>query len=832
MGLRGLTVLLVVATAGLAQVQPTSSKVPPLIRTLDSIPLHIVENQGMFPEAVQYYVPGKDKTVFFGEDGITFMLREQDRGWAVKFVFLDRSERMRLRAGTPRPAVFSYFQGPKENWTTGLQSYGEITYENLWPGIDLVYRATVGTLKYEFRVKPGADPRQIRLGYHGATAVRTVDDGALRVETPVETFQDAPPIAWTIGADGGKKPVDVAYAVDSVQVAKVATVGFEVGAYDTDRELVIDPAVFVYCGFLGGGMNEKAYGIAVDIQGCAYVVGYFEPSPTFPLRVGPITTLPTGIARYIGFVAKIDSTGKNLLYCGCLGGNIYSFVNAVAVDAAGCAYLVGETASDENSFPVTVGPDLTFNGGLDAFVAKVNATGTGLDYCGYLGGDARDFGRGIAVDASGYVYIAGATESMNGSFPTIVGPDTTANGSGDAYVAKLDPTGTRWVYCGYIGGNSLDEAAGIAVDSKGCAYVAGTTCSDSASFPVAVGPRLTRLPGPIDGFVAKVNATGTALEYCGYFGGADSRYDHLYGIAVDAEGHAYLAGMTGGLEKDLALTVGPYLKRSGPSDAIVAKVLPNGSGLVYCGLIGGTSVEDAHAIAVDAQGNAYVAGYTGSSETSFPVKDAPPGAFQGIADAWVAMIDPWGRTLRYCGYVGGAFNDYATAIAATPSGEVYVAGWTMSGEMSGFPVTVGPDLTHNGSLDAFVARISFHDVVLGGTGRVDSTVTLSLHASDSSGLSYQVGSSLGTGPIPIGNRQIGLSADDLLVVTVGDLWPWVFSGYQGVLDAQGDGQAAIHIPNVQALIGLRIHSAFVTLDPTAPWGIRAISDTESFKITS
>ena len=413
-----------IALSGFSQV--TAPAGSPLLRTLAAIPLHIVENRGVYPEAVRYYVSGKDKTIFFGEDGITFVLRGKNHGWAVKLAFLDRSERMRLRAGVLRPAVFSYFQGPKENWKTGLPSYGEITYENLWPGIDLVYRATVGALKYEFRVKPGADSRKIRLRYRGATAVRKVESGSLRVETRVAAFEDAPPVAWMIDANGDRTPVEVSYEVDDGPVEETTTVGFEVGAYDAQRTLVIDPAVFVYCGFLGGGANEKAYGVAVDAQGCGYMVGYFEPSPTFPLRVGPITTVPT--ARYVGFVAKVDPTGKSLLYCGCIGGTSSDFVNAIAVDPSGCAYIVGDAYSDETSFPVNVGPDLTFNGVCDAFVAKVNAAGTALVYCGYLGGDGGDLGRGIAVDASGCAYVAGMMESVNGSFPTVVGPATVPNG--------------------------------------------------------------------------------------------------------------------------------------------------------------------------------------------------------------------------------------------------------------------------------------------------------------------------------------------------------------------------------------------------------------------
>ena len=203
---------------------------------------------------------------------------------------------------------------------------------------------------------------------------------------------------------------------------------------------------------------------------------------------------------------------------------------------------------------------------------------------------------------------------------------------------------------------------------------------------------------------------------------------------------------------------------------------------------------------------------------------------KGIVDGFVTRIDTSGRSLHYCGYVGGAFGEQATGIAVTPSGNAFVTGWTMSGETS-FPVTVGPDLTHNlGGSDGFIAKVKFTDLIADGSTRIAQTVTFDLTATDSAGLPYQVGSSLGTGPIPLGKRRIDLSADDLLLVSVSDIWPWIFVGYRGVIDSKGQAQAAIHIPDVKALIGLRIHTAFVTIDPPSPWGIRSISDTETIVI--
>jgi hypothetical protein len=278
-----------------------------------------------------------------------------------------------------------------------------------------------------------------------------------------------------------------------------------------------------------------------------------------------------------------------------------------------------------------VGPDLSYNGNGDAFVAKVNPSGTALVYAGFLGGSDSDYGWGIAVDASGSAYVTGGTFSSD--FPAVVGPDLSYNSNGDAFVAKVNPSGTALVYAGFLGGSDSDYGWGIAVDASGSAYVTGGTFS--SDFPAVVGPD-TSHNGDWDAFVAKVNPSGTALVYAGFLGGSDS--DYGWGIAVDASGSAYVTGGT--FSSDFPAVVGPDLSYNSNGDAFVAKVNPSGTALVYAGFLGGSDWDEGYGIAVDASGNAYVTGWTFSSD--FPAVVGPDTSYNGGRDAFVAKVEAGG----------------------------------------------------------------------------------------------------------------------------------------------------------------------------------------------
>ena len=792
------------------------------------LPLYFIENRGAFPEEVAYYVTGADKTLFFSPEGVTFRLRGKDGRWVVKLDFVGSSP-VKPRGEDGQKAVFSYFTGPEKDWKAGLPTFSRVVYEDLWPGIDLVYSGTVNKLKYELVVEPGVDPSVIRLRYRGADAVQLTGTGAIRVETRCGSFEDAPPVAFQ-EAEGKRSHVRVAFAADPAAPGEAVSFGFRVGKYDCTKPLILDPALLVYCGYIGGSLIDAPApmecAIAVDTAGAAYVVGTTQSTEqTFPVTVGPDLTHN---GSYDTFVAKVNPQGKGLVYCGYIGGSSSDRGLDVAVDATGAAYVIGTTQSSEQTFPVAVGPDLTHNGSTDTFVAKVNPQGTGLVYCGYIGGIQADSGQAIAVDAAGAAYVAGTTPSTEQTFPVTVGPDLTHNGANDAFVAKVNAKGTGLLYCGYVGGSSNDNGSRIAVDAAGAAYVAGQTQSTEQTFPGTVGPDLTH-NGGYDAFVAKVNPQGTGLVYAGYIGGASP--DYGYGVAVDAAGSAYVTGQTQSTEQTFPVAVGPDLTYNGGTyDAFTAKVNPQGSGLVYAGYVGGSSTDSGRAVVVDAAGAAYVVGQTGSTEQTFPVTAGPDLTHNGGTDTFVVKIHPQGTGLVYAGYIGGVSADYGYGIAVDAARNAYVTGQTSSTEQT-FPVTVGPDLTYNGgSYDAFVTKVSLTLLVASGSPRPGGQVGFSLTASDDVGLPYQMGSSLGTGPIPIDTRQLGLSPDALLLVSIGGALPQVFMSYAGTIGTNGQAQAQLDIPNVPALVGLRIHSAFITLSAAAPSGLKSISNTESFTI--
>jgi|GEM_PF-489960 len=671
-------------------------------RSLDQLPLYFVANAGQFDHEVAFCVKGADKTLFFTSEGITFSLMREDRGklecWALKLDFVDAGP-VAPRGEDRREALFSYFEGRPADWKTGIAAYGRLVYEDLWPGIDLVFCGSADHLKYEFIVEPGADANRIGLRYGGVDNLEVGDDGALIVSTPFGGFEDGTPFAYQM-LGGVLKEVSMRYVVE--KRGESFDYRFELGDYDADAPLVLDPDMLLYCGYIGDGGADRCMCVAADDAGSAYVTGYTVYS-TFPVVVGPDLT-PNG--SWDAFVAKVSPDGTSLVYCGYIGGGGLDYGYGIDVDGSGNAYVIGNTSSSESTFPVLIGPDLTYNGGVDAFIAKVNAAGTSLDYCGYIGGDSEEWGQDVAVDSLGNAYVSGDTQSTESTFPATVGPDLTYNGgSRDAFVAKVAASGAALEFCGYIGGTDLEYGYGVTVGASNNAYVVGITKSTQTTFPAVVGPDLT-YNGGLDAFIAKVNTTGTALEYCGYIGGEDAEYSH--DVALDSAGNAYIGGYTQTTGATFPAVVGPGLNyHGGLYDAFVAKINSVGTALLYCGYLGGAEDDRIFDITVDASGHAYVTGETTSPETSFPVESGPDLTYNGNGDVFVAKVNATGSALIFCGYIGGAEGDYSRGIALDGADNTYIAGFTWSYETT-FPVLVGPDLTcaAGGSHpDAFVVKL-------------------------------------------------------------------------------------------------------------------------------
>lgn len=419
-------------------------------------------------------------------------------------------------------------------------------------------------------------------------------------------------------------------------------------AFQSQNFSIFDNAVFVtklnaagtaliYSTYLGGSGSNYGVGIAVGPTGNAYVTGSTY-SLDFPVTCGAFQTTKNSTTQNSStpFVTKLSAAGDSLIYSTYLGAKDAPYSGkgdvsqAIAVNAAGNAFVTGYTYSAD--FPVTAGAfQTTFagsSGGFssNAFVTELNQTGAGLQYSTYLGGSGAsgDFGNAIAIDASGDAFVSGSTSSAN--FPVTAGAlQTSLHGTTNAFVTEMNPTGTKELFSTYLGGSSGDSAQAIAVDSTGFAYVAGYT--HSSDFPTTSGVLETSTDwdnSPPQGFVAKLNLGGTALEYSTYLEGQQTTVTSL---AVDTGGTVYVTGTSPtanpGFFGDFMPTPDALASPSGSSSAFLVKLNPSATALNYATLIGGSTHDSGAALALDASGNVYLTGSAFS--TDFPTSS---GAFQ------------------------------------------------------------------------------------------------------------------------------------------------------------------------------------------------------------
>jgi Bacterial Ig-like domain (group 3)/Beta-propeller repeat len=698
-----------------------------LLSAYGQLPLSFEANQGQSAAQVQYFTHTNGGTLFLTSNSAVLTLQSNNSpidktnlaafdsplstqrtavsstGVALSLNLVGANPNASVVGLDKLPGISNYFIGnDPSRWHTNIPNYSKVEYQNVYPGINLVYYGNQQQLEYDYQLAPGADPSSIRFAVQGADSLSIDAKDNLILHTAIGDVLEHAPVIYQQVA-GKQQPVTGQFVLLGNN-----EVGFQVRPYDANLPLTIDP-VLSYSTYLGGHSYDYGYGVAVDGSGNAYVAGWTE-STNFPTTSGAFQTSNASAYGYSnGFVTKLNASGTGVVYSTYLGGSYSGGCFAIAVDNSGNAYVTGATAYN---FPTTSGAFQTgFGGGgsapdTDAFVTKLNASGTALVYSTYLGANANDDGYGIAVDGSGNAYITGGTSSSN--FPTTSGAfQTIFGGSGqnniDSFVTKLNAGGSDLIYSTYLGGSSADYSNGIALDGSGNAYVTGFTAS--TDFPTTSGAFQT-VSGGYDAFVTKLNADGTALVYSTYLGGIGF-YNRGYGIALDSSGNAYVTGGTS--TTTFPTTSGAFqtvIGGSGQSDAFVTKLNASGTALIYSTYLGGNNGDVGYGIAVDGSGNAYVTGITNS--TNFPTTS---GAFQtifgGTADAFVTKLNATGSALAYSTYLGGNANDYGNGIAVDASGNAYVTGYTLS---NNFPTTSGAFQTVFGGgsyPDAFVTMLNF-----------------------------------------------------------------------------------------------------------------------------
>jgi hypothetical protein len=418
--------------------------------------------------------------------------------------------RMKLSGASPRaeasdleplPGKVNYFIGSDPgNWITNVPTYAKVKYREIYPGIDLVYYGNQQQLEYDFVIAPGADPQNIQLSIEGIERIEITDHGDLVLHTVNGPIVQHKPVIYQ-EVNGMRQEVDGGYVRTGRQ-----QIGFQVGAYDPSRPVIIDPVLSLsYATYLGGTGQDLTTGIAVDAAGNAYVTGLTE-SLNFPTK-DPLQQAYGG-GELDAFVVKLNQTGTALVYATFLGGSDLDRGFWIAVDNSGSAYIAGQTAS--NNFPTKGAVQSVFGGLADIFVTKLNPNGSEITYSTYLGGRENDPGLGIAVDPAGNAYVTGWTNSTN--FPVRQPLQSElAGSSGDAIVAKFNPMGSL-IYSTFLGGDNFDRGLSIAADASGNAYITGETRSDN--FPTANPLQSMKgSPAAIDAFVAKLNPDGSAFIF-------------------------------------------------------------------------------------------------------------------------------------------------------------------------------------------------------------------------------------------------------------------------------------------------------------------------------
>jgi len=711
------------------------------------LPLDFEANQGQTDPRVKFLARGSGYTVFVTGAEATLLLEARSSDAAISNLKKsslpsERKAQKRLAAAVHlalasanphaevepldiQPGSSNYLLGnDPAKWRRNVPHFGRVKVHGVYPGVDLVYYGNQGQLESDFIVAPGASATQIEMRVVGADKLDLDAQGNLTLSTAAGDVTLHRPRAYQQIAQS-RQEIGANYVRRGPRA-----VGIEVAAYDSSQPIVIDP-VLSYSTYLGGTANQFVAGIAADSSGFAYVTG-FTNSTTFPTVAGSFQTTLSNTSGN-AFVTKLKQDGTGLVYSTFLGGtgSKGDSAHAIAVDAAGDAYIVGSTSSSD--FPIKVTAYQSVNKGGGGFFTKLDPTGSTLLYSTYFNGSGTDRLNAVAVGTNGNAFITGSTTSPD--FPIILATalqntnNVTGSQIGTAFLSRIDPSQSgvpSLVYSTYLGGSKEDAGLGVAVDFAFNAYVVGSTSSLDFPQPSPKNGFQQTLKNPSgNAFVATIDTTQPArLVYSTYLGGSPNGQGSSPGdvgasIAVPAAGGlAYITGYTYATDFP---TVAPLDTHSNTpfQKAIIAQLDTTKSGaasLLYSTYFGGTvftvgsaqpGADLGFGIAIDSLKNIFVAGTTSSAD--FPVTPGAPQPTKiGTQNAFLSELNPAGSAVLFSTYLGGS-TDAAESVAldgATPA-NAYIGGVTAGN----FPTTVGAfqtidAVTGGNNNDGFVAKIS------------------------------------------------------------------------------------------------------------------------------
>ncbi|MEO7702082.1 MAG: Ig-like domain-containing protein [Opitutus sp.] len=664
-----------------------------MLASYGNLPIAFEENAGQVDARVRFLSRGAGYQLFLTDASSMLALRADDgRQAAVRMSFAGAHLDSRAVGLEKRATATNYLVGgDPASWRSNIANFDKVRYPSIYPGIDAEYHASQGKLEYDLIVAPGADPSLVQVSFEGTQGLSLSKEGDLLLETNAGQVSQLKPVAYQV-IDGVRREVEARYNVVSPQ-----RVSFELGNYDRDHQLIIDP-VLVYSTYLSGTNGATgAYALAISRCGEAYVAGWTWAT-TYPTTAGAFDSAGDPTSR-MGFVSKLNQNGTALLYSTYVTGTTYDTNNwilqttdlfSIALDSTGHAYVTGSTNATD--FPVTPGALTTAMPQDPAGVlAKLNSNGSALIYSTYI---AVPTLVGVAVDPAGAAYVVGGRNLRK------VAPNGASLGYPSFTVGGL----------GGIGGN--DAATAVAVDAAGNAYVTGTSHSaNPGTMTTTSGAFQTTFPASSSssttGFVQKINPAGTALVYSTYLGTVGTVSPSS--IAIDSTGRAFIGGSSDASPFSIPIGGGQTFDMdiSSSSTYAFATILKaNGSQLDYFSRVGGmrcpsgspsctNAQTKANAIAVDSSGNAWITGTTGSNR--IPLTKALNSTFAASGtEPFAVKLDTSGTTMLFGTLLNGTtvgttapngnFDSNATGIKVDSIGSAYIVGWT---NKLNFPTTPG-----------------------------------------------------------------------------------------------------------------------------------------------
>ncbi len=638
---------------------------PPAPHALQG-PFYLEKNVGQAPSTVAFLAHTSRGVLYLLRDG--GVLAPTASG-VTRMTPAAAANAPHIMASQKLPGIVNRFIGNNSShWFTNIPTYERVTYRNVYPGVDLTFHGQHEQLEYDWIVRPGADPGQVRLAFGGTGTPTIVGHGTLRVGNGA-VLETRP----TVYQQGGevRQFVDGGYVL-----AGRHTVGIRVGQYDHSRTLIIDP-VMMFSEYLGGTDDDKPSHVQVDGKGNIYVTGTTS-SPHLPTENAYRASWAGKVDM---FVIKFNPNG-GIAYSTYVGGSGNDIASGIAVDGSGQASVVGNTASTD--FPTM--PQATFPGGQAAVILSLSAGGNALRYSllqSSGGGSASvDNAQTVAIDGQGNAYVALGMDST-GKGPDVIGlVEIDANG----------PSGPN-TKAGRVGLGWDGTPLGIAVCNNGDVVVVGGT--DVTNFPTFNATQ-SAYGGNQDGFVTEVDPSLKKPIFSTFLGG--SGLDSITAVAVDSSNNIYVAGTTLSANFPEHTTLGV----AGGFSPFVAKFAGSGQ-ILYNTVVGTSSVAGSTSIVVNKQGYATIGGATaGNSFTAVHPLRGQESFRGGNWDGFVATLGGAGKRILFSSYLGGRGDDFVNGLAFGGAGNLFVTGFTNS---ANFPKTRGGAFNSSGKDDGFLMKI-------------------------------------------------------------------------------------------------------------------------------